>query len=307
MSTAQPTVAMDADEQLESPTTAKDADEHRTSPTVAMDADEHRTSITEATRMSNDFVAAQRTSNKDDEWKPQVGLLFNTLEEAWKLWNGYGGKNGFNVRKQYFNKNKDGMILTTRYVCSKEGIRKPDKRDCLTTNHRLETRTNCPARIGLKYMKEIGKYQIHDVVDEHNHYLHLPETTHMLKSQRKLSQVQAQEIDLADDSVIKQRAVFELMSRQVGGRESLGYTRLDQKNYLRGKRLRNMAYGEAGSLLRHFQQKHIENPSFYHGVQLDVDEQITNIFWADARMIMDYEYFGDVVSLDTTYRKHLPQ
>lgn len=50
MSTAQPTVAMDADEQLESPTTAKDADEHRTSPTVAMDADEHRTSITEATR-----------------------------------------------------------------------------------------------------------------------------------------------------------------------------------------------------------------------------------------------------------------
>ncbi|XP_057447547.1 uncharacterized protein LOC130739302 [Lotus japonicus] len=150
---------MDADEQLESSTTAKDADEHRTSPTVIMDTDEHLKSLTTAkddrhhisitkdTRMSNDFVAAQRTSNKDDEWKPQVGLLFNTLEETWKLWNGYGGKIGFNVRKQYFNKNKDGMILTIRYVCSKEGIRKPDKRDCLTTNHRLETRTNCPARI----------------------------------------------------------------------------------------------------------------------------------------------------------------
>ncbi|KAK2437056.1 protein FAR1-RELATED SEQUENCE [Trifolium repens] len=150
-------------------------------------------------------------------------------------------------------------------------------------------------------MKDIEKYQIHDFVDKHNHHLHLPETSHMLSCQRKLSEVQAHEINLADDAGIKQRALFELMSRQVGGRENLGYTRLDQKNYLRIKRLRNMAYGEVGSLLQHFQQKSIENPSFYHGVQLDVDEQITNIFWADARMIMDYEYFGDVVTLDTTY------
>jgi zinc finger SWIM domain-containing protein 3 len=124
-------------------------------------------------------------------------------------------------------------------------------------------------------MKDIEKYQIHDFVDKHNHHLHLPETSHMLSCQRKLSEVQAHEINLADDAGIKQRALFELMSRQVGGRENLGYTRLDQKNYLRIKRLRNMAYGEVGSLLQHFQQKSIENPSFYHGVQLDVDEQIT--------------------------------
>lgn len=65
--------------------------------------------------------------------------------------------------------------------------------------------------------------------------------------------------------------------------------------------MRNIAYGEAGSLLQYFQQETIENPSFHHSVQLYVDEQITNIFWADARMIMDYSYFGDVVTLDTTY------
>jgi hypothetical protein len=27
---------------------------------------------------------------------------------------------------------------------------------------------------------------------------------------------------------------------------------------------------------------------------MDVDDQITNIFWADAQMINDYGYFGDV-------------
>jgi zinc finger SWIM domain-containing protein 3 len=34
--------------------------------------------------------------------------------------------------------------------------------------------------------------------------------------------------------------------------------------------------------------------------KLDNEEQITNIFWADARMIIDYAHFGDVVTFDTT-------
>lgn len=34
---------------------------------------------------------------------------------------------------------------------------------------------------------------------------------------------------------------------------------------------------------------------------MDIEEQITNVFWCDANMILDYGYFGDVVSLDTIY------
>ena len=43
------------------------------------------------------------------------------------------------------------------------------------------------------------------------------------------------------------------------------------------------------------------NPSFQYATQLDNVEQITNIFWADVRMIIDYSNFGDVVTFDTTY------
>lgn len=161
-----------------------------------------------------------------------------------------------------------------------------DKRDSLTTNRRFESRTGCLLKMGMRYMKEIGKYQILDLVVKHNHQLHLPETTtHMLAYQRKLSEVQAHEIDLAADAGIKQMALFELI-------------------YLRINRMRNIAYGEAGGLLQHFQQKCIENPSFYHAVQLDVDEQITNIFWADARMIMAYEYFGNMMKNGSNMMKN---
>jgi zinc finger SWIM domain-containing protein 3 len=34
---------------------------------------------------------------------------------------------------------------------------------------------------------------------------------------------------------------------------------------------------------------------------VDCDEHITNIFWADAKMTLDYAYFGDVVTFDTTF------
>jgi len=62
-----------------------------------------------------------------------------------------------------------------------------------------------------------------------------------------------------------------------------------------------MVYDDAGYLSRYFQLQLLENPSFFHAYQMDIDEQITNVFWCDAKMVLDYRYFGDVVSLDTTY------
>ncbi|XP_057478205.1 protein FAR1-RELATED SEQUENCE 9-like [Actinidia eriantha] len=40
------------------------------------------------------------------------------------------------------------------------------------------------------------------------------------------------------------------------------------------------------------------------GFSVDEDDLITNIFWADAKMMADYANFGDVVCFDTTYRKN---
>ncbi|KAK1582382.1 hypothetical protein Q3G72_014464 [Acer saccharum] len=74
--------------------------------------------------------------------------------------------------------------------------------------------------------------------DEHNHPLVMPKCAHMLPSQRTLSSSQAIEVDLAEESGISLKFSYELLGKQVGGRESLS------------------------------------------------EEQITNIFGADARMAM---------------------
>ena len=51
----------------------------------------------------------------------------------------------------------------------------------------------------------------------------------------------------------------------------------------------------------YFQDKIVENPLFQYALQMDIEEQIANIFWVDAKMLTDYAYFGDVVSFDTTF------
>ena len=71
---------------------------------------------------------------------------------------------------------------------------------------------------------------------------------------------------------------------------------------MRTKRQKSFAYGEAKSVLQHFQKKSSENPSFFYAIQLVNEDQITNVFWSDAQMIVDYGLFGDMIHFDITYK-----
>jgi len=200
------------------------------------------------------------------------------------------------------NKSKlDGKITSRGFTCSKEGVRRVDKQNHLYNCHQNKVRTECVVWLHVSLVRETGKYKVYDFVVEHNHFLHLEETIYMMRSHRKMSEVQASEIDLAYASGISPKATHALMIREAGGRENLGYTELDQKNYIRTKRQKNLMYGEAASLLKYFQEQITKNLAFHYAVQLDNEEKITNIFWVDARMIADYVYFGDMMTFDTTF------
>ena len=77
---------------------------------------------------------------------------------------------------------------------------------------------------------------VNEFIAEHNHYLHLPSTVHMMLSQRKVAATHAIEIDLAHESGLRLKQSYELLSKQVGGYDNLGFIKQDYKNYLRIKR-----------------------------------------------------------------------
>ncbi|XP_042384950.1 protein FAR1-RELATED SEQUENCE 9-like [Zingiber officinale] len=109
---------------------------------------------------------------------------------------------------------------------------------------------------------------------------------------------------MASEVGIPPKASHDLMMRQAGGRENLGFIPEDYKNYLRSKRTRNMRVGDTGGVLEYLQKMQCDDPNFFNAIQVDEDDLITNIFWSDAKMRADYGNFGDVVCFDTTYRKN---
>jgi zinc finger SWIM domain-containing protein 3 len=234
---------------------------------------------------------------------PQIGMKFRNIDAAWEFWVAYGGRAGFDVRKRNKNVSKiDGQVTSCTFVCSNEGIR----RKGITMDHVpkraiAETRTNCKARMIISLDRVAKIFEVTYVELGHNHLLQLPQTCHLMASQRKITELQAFEIEAAENSGIMPKAAHELACRLVGGPLNLGYTCQDQKNHLRTKQQRELAFGQAGSMLKYFYDKTIENPSFQHAEQLDCEEHIANIFWADAKMVLDYAHFGDVVTFDTTF------
>jgi len=158
----------------------------------------------------------------------------------------YGSRTGFDVRKRGTNISKmDGKMTSCRYVSSNEGVRAKRQTEHLRKCFRAETRTDCKARMVIILDQETGNYEVTDVMLEHNHLLHIPETFHLMRSQRKISELQAVEIETADDSGIRPKAAHELATRQVGGPLNLSYTCRDRKNYLQSRRQRELAFGQA--------------------------------------------------------------
>ncbi|XP_024178689.1 protein FAR1-RELATED SEQUENCE 5-like [Rosa chinensis] len=211
-------------------------------------------------------------SNEDKEKKEElyIGMEFSSDESAYRAYAKYGGKSGFNVRKQRRTRNKKGLVVRLVYCCSKEGFRKTKTKG--ETSYSVPvTRVGCKAHMSC-YRQNNGKLKIVSFERNHNHELIKTPMKHMLKINRSFSKAQKEHADDAEMSGISAKATVELMSREVGGRENLGFMEKDYRNYIHRKR------------------------------RLDEDDMITNIFWADERSISDYGLFGDVVCFDTTYQ-----
>ncbi|KAL6575156.1 hypothetical protein OROMI_012441 [Orobanche minor] len=224
------------------------------------------------------------------------------VESAHKFYVNYGGKHGFNVKIRNSRKNNANFVKWVLYTCSKEGFKNDhDKRRTTASYSRPITRCGCEAHMTI-LLQNNGIFKVVSFQDDHNHALISTPMKHMMKVNRSLSNAQKSHADDAEYSGISIKSTVELMSREVGGPENLGFTKKDYMNYIHRKRMSKMEKGDASAILHYFQKMQSENSSYFYSIQLDEDDMITNIFWADTRSVSDYKLFGDVLCFDTTYR-----
>ncbi|KAJ0980417.1 hypothetical protein J5N97_008672 [Dioscorea zingiberensis] len=203
-------------------------------------------------------------------------MVFKNEDKAYEFYIKYAGNVGFSVRKGWWDKSARNVTRSRVYVCSREGFR-PKNAVNDGKKPRPETRTGCQARMTIK-ITPFGKYEVAEFIPDHNHELAAPLDIQMLRSQRLLAKTQS------------------------AGLQNVHLIPAEYKNYLRSKRIKDMKLGDAGAMMEYLQKMKGHNPSFFYAIQVDVDDQLSNIFWADANSQLDCYYFGDVVCFDTTYR-----
>lgn len=152
-------------------------------------------------------------------------------------------------------------------------------------------------------LRDDGLYCIYEFLHEHNHILATGSQALYLRSQRKITEAQMASAENAKSVGISNKATIDLMAKEAGGYENLGFTREDMKNRLYSKRSLKVNEGDTGGVLEYMEKKSSEDVNFFYSILVDEDDLITNIFWTDSKMIADYEVFGDVLCFDTTYRK----
>ncbi|KAJ4783065.1 Protein FAR1-RELATED SEQUENCE 5 [Rhynchospora pubera] len=225
---------------------------------------------------------------------PEVGMEFQSEDKAYEFYNRYAGQVGFSVRKSSSDKSSENVTRSRTFVCSREGFRK-EKKGKEVKKPRPETRIGCLARMTIKITPK-GTYRVTEFLPDHNHQPAPPSTTHMLRSQRILTDLQTSDVENSDDGAPPTK------SATTSGLRNINFLPTEYTNTLRSRRMKPMHTGDAGSILKYLQSMQMENPNFFYAIQVDEDDKLTNFFWADSKSREDFSYFGDVLCVDTSYK-----
>ncbi|KAL6316325.1 hypothetical protein AAG906_017958 [Vitis piasezkii] len=96
--------------------------------------------------------------------------------------------------------------------------------------------------------------------------------------------------------------IMDYMVQQSGGYNNVGFTKKDLYNHVDADRRVHLRDGDAEGALAYLCGKSEMDPSFYYKYNVDEDNRLANLFWADSTSKLDYSCFGDVLAFDTTYR-----
>ncbi|PNX71278.1 hypothetical protein L195_g027153 [Trifolium pratense] len=88
---------------------------------------------------------------------------------------------------------------------------------------------------------------------------------------------------------------------QANGYDNLTFGEKDCRNYIDKLRRLRLGIGDAEAIRNYFVGMQRKNSHFFYVMDVDDSSHLRNVFWADARCRAAYEYFGEVITFDTTY------
>ncbi|XP_057793348.1 protein FAR1-RELATED SEQUENCE 5-like [Salvia miltiorrhiza] len=191
------------------------------------------------------------------------------------------------------------------YHCSCHGS--PDNKCSIgrvSVCKRQSYRSNCNAKLRVAREDVESPWKVTIFDNEHNHKLLNPSESYLLRSARNMSQSKKILLVALTSSGIGVSRAYRFLENEAGSRANIGFLRKDVYNVLNSERreMAKVANADANKLLEYFTDKGKSDPSFYWRVKIGDDGRLKNLFFRDTRYLVDYQHFGDVVSVNATYK-----
>ncbi|KAF5444893.1 hypothetical protein F2P56_033985 [Juglans regia] len=228
--------------------------------------------------------------------EPKSRMEFDSLQDLVSYYKEYGKKWGFGVMTKRTEREEDDFFRYVTLTCACGG--KACNRTFNVVNPRPTGKTECKAKINA--LKSDGKLQLTTVHNIHNHGLS-PKKSRFFRYNREVSDAVKRVLDTNDMAGVRMNKSFGSLVVGTGGDENLPFLEKDCCNYIDNARHLRLGAGGAGALRKYFCRMQYKNPGFFALMDLDDEGRLKNVFWADPRSRAAYQYFGDVVTFDTTY------
>ncbi|KAL5706913.1 hypothetical protein ACHQM5_025019 [Ranunculus cassubicifolius] len=237
-------------------------------------------------------TAVQNANHLD----PYIGREFESEHATYLFYGEYARHVGFGIRKRFIRRSKlNNEVIGRTYVCSREGLKLNRKE---VDHPRPTTRLDCKAMMKVKRY-ENGKWIIIKFVKEHNHELY-PHSACIFQSpliNTYTEPPKPSEIDVAKTIAIATKRgrpkKVQIQSSSANGR-----------NLFDNEQRESLSAGDAQTIYEYFMRAQVSNPRFFYAMELDDQQRLRNVFWADTKSRIDYAHFGDVVTFDTSFLKN---
>ncbi|RYR77779.1 hypothetical protein Ahy_A01g002382 [Arachis hypogaea] len=147
-------------------------------------------------------------------------------------------------------------------------------------------------------------WKVRKIVEDHNYPLILLKFVHQISNHRTMTDADKAQVDSMHRHGLPPSKIMGLIAGQAGGYEFAGFTKKDLDNYIERNLHSKIIEGDVNATLNYLHENAEDEPMMIVRHSLTDDNKLKHLFWVDNLSQFDYQYFGDVLAFDSTYRKN---
>ncbi|XP_028805223.1 putative protein FAR1-RELATED SEQUENCE 10 isoform X2 [Neltuma alba] len=255
------------------------------------------------------------SSSSEAVFTPYVGQIFKSDDDAFEYYSNFARKNGFSIRKARSTESQHLGIYRRDFVCYRSGFNQPRKK-ANVEHHRERKSVRCGCDAKLYLTKEIvdgvAQWYVSQFSNVHNHELLEDDQVRLLPAYRKIQEADQERILLLSKAGFPVNRIVKVLELEKGVQPGqLPFIEKDVRNFVRTCKkavqendafLNEKRENDVHELVETCKAMTDKDPDFIFDYTADENGKVENIAWSYGESIRAYSVFGDVVTLDTTYR-----